>query len=457
MKLSALSSKAFLPAISWCVLFLLMNLLNPQPGGTNAPSRFAALQAMSRHGSFQIDAYREYTADWSNPPDGHFYSNKAPGPMFLALPLTFVMDRLYDLVSPPPPAGKLFFPDLGYQTFVALIFQMIPFVLVVLWSQRWLADRGVSREAQRWTVLALLFGNTASIFMNSYFGHGITAVWVLLAFLTLVTQRWAVFGLSLGFALLCDYSVAMLLPAFALAFALHKKASGAAIKHVLLGALLPAVLWIYYHQVCFGSPFTLPQKFQNPEFLDAPSSATDSRLWGALSLIPNPQILWKLLFGSERGVLATQPWFLCVWVALFFSLQKQKLPRELLWICALGFPLLLWMNASFNGWHGGHSAGPRYLSAIFPLGALAGAFLYDRGSPVLRKVLWILLSVSLVLRLLIYIDWVTIPVEPLWPYYLQVAAQFRFRPWMKITLCLLAFWACWRHSGEKLRLKRAQA
>src|SRR6185312_8272528 len=82
------------PLTPWVIAFVLLNVLVAQDGESNAGSRYATLQAMITQHTFRIDVlpdYKDYTGDWSAPPNGHVYSNKAPGPMFVAYPVAWVL------------------------------------------------------------------------------------------------------------------------------------------------------------------------------------------------------------------------------------------------------------------------------------------------------------------------------------------------------------------------------
>ena len=76
----------------WLLFFLLVNLVCDMPGGPNVGSRYAAICSMGVDQTFHIDRYRDMTADWVRTPDGHYYSNKAPGPALLALPFFLAAD-----------------------------------------------------------------------------------------------------------------------------------------------------------------------------------------------------------------------------------------------------------------------------------------------------------------------------------------------------------------------------
>jgi len=432
-----------------------MNFLNAQVGGTNAPSRFATLQAMSWESTFSIDHYQGRTADWSHPPNGHYYSNKAPGPMFLAFPLTWLMDRVETFFEPK--TNEQFFPGEMYKAIVCLVTQMIPYAITALIVSHLLESLGVSWLAGQYVIVAMLFGNTASVFMNSFFGHGVAAWLLVCVFLSLYYRRYFWVGMSYGLACLSDYGAITLLPGFLVSLWLNRKErSEKSADHLkdfqklILGATLPAILWIWYHTSCFGSPFTLPQKFQSPEFVE-PASSQTSQIWGALSFLPKWEYAYELLVGRSRGILDTQPWFYIAalgGIALTFKkkliilsskITASRIPAPLLSLTLLGFPFLFDMNASFNGWHGGHSAGPRYLCIIFPLFAILAGFVYDASNKWTRRLLWVTLGAAITLRVLIYLGWLTVPVIPIWKSYFSILLEFKFRPWFKAVLCTIGF------------------
>src|SRR5882724_788727 len=58
-------------------------------GGWNQNSRFDLLRAMVERHTLQIDAYHENTQDKAHF-RGHYYSDKAPGLVFLAVPFALV-------------------------------------------------------------------------------------------------------------------------------------------------------------------------------------------------------------------------------------------------------------------------------------------------------------------------------------------------------------------------------
>jgi hypothetical protein len=437
------------------VAFLVLNGAVRHHGGNNPNSRFAALRAMVRHGSFRIDRLRNWTSDRARGPDGHLYSNKAPGPVLLVFPLAWALDRLG--VDGSPGSGSSG-PNLAYRTGFSLLFQAVPYAFVAWLVDRLLARRGRSRAARLFAALAILFGNTAVLFMNTFFGHGLAAWCLLGAAVALQEERYASAGLLFGWGALSDYALLPLAPL--LLFGGARRGSGVlpAMARLLAGALVPALLYGFYHHVCFGSPFATALHYQSPRFAEAGESGLD-RVFDPL---PATLALKELSFGPARGILFTQPW---VWV--IFGLCLARLSRRghlgppgLLLLTLGGLPVLLWLNATFYGWHGGWSAGPRYLGPLFPLFALLGALLYDDEPPLVRALLWATLVPALVLRGLIYAGdtFLIGSLAPLWPAYLyELRGDVFGRHGLRFALFSVSLAAGTAAAWQLMRLSRPAA
>src|SRR3954466_3413675 len=75
-------------------------------GGWNQNSRFDLLRAIIERHTLQIDAYHENTQDKAHF-QGHYYSDKAPGLVFLAVPFALVTRPALRVagVNPESPRG----------------------------------------------------------------------------------------------------------------------------------------------------------------------------------------------------------------------------------------------------------------------------------------------------------------------------------------------------------------
>jgi hypothetical protein len=88
-------------------------------------------------------------------------------------------------------------------------------------------------------------------------------------------------------------------------------------------------------------------------------------------------VLVALLFSPYRGLFFFSPVLLLSGFGLYRMWAGLGLRAEAA-LCGGAFILLLLMNSSFNGWHGGRSTGPRYLIAAVPFLALAVTAALDR-------------------------------------------------------------------------------
>ena len=433
------------PFFPLALSFLLLNLVVTQDGGQNAKSRILAMRSFVESGSPNLNDQLGATDDWALSPNGNYYSNKAPGPILLGLPVFFLFDSLHRIVEQKPAPGE---PrsNPGYMQFTATSFvmQVLPYALLVLWACTWLGKNSVGFQGQMFFALAALFGNTSSLFMNSYFGHGFEALLQLGALLFLLEGNFLWSGCFFSFSLLSDYGFAVQIPAllFSLAILRPKK------KDVLFfsaGAIPGAILWVAYHGILFGSPFGVASRFQNPTFLEA----NQDLLLGAISL-PSASILWELLFGACRGLWLQQPWIFAV-VGLPFVFRKISEERNpvllLSTYCVTSLAALLLMNSAYNGWHGGGSAGPRYLAGVLPCFALLLAFVFERGSGAFRLGLWGALGLGLLFRAFVYAGTLLAPNLPLWSFYF---AEIASRPTAQLRLgifslsLVLGIWATLR-------------
>jgi len=391
----------------WLLMFLLINVVSRGNGGTNALSRFATMKSMSEEQTFKINKYVDWTFDWAQTPDGNYYSNKAPGPMFLAFPIFFIIDKLGKIVTPKNKYSEKTSPT--PQMLVSILSQVVPWLTLICLTFLCLQKLNFSTSATLFTTLALLFGNTSSLFMNSFFGHGMAAILMVATIISLLKNNFFWTGLSYGWLLLTDYSAAFFLPGLIIALVIRNKKDLSWMKFFILGGIVPGMFWLWYHIACFGSPFVVASRYQNPMFQDVQGQES---LFGIFSSQFKPSILVELIFGTKRGLLFTQPWVLLIPAMIMYNWKRITTRMwEMLALAVPFFIFLLLMNTQFGGWHGGHSAGPRYLALSFPpLCFLAGS-LFDSTSRRFQAALWIFLIITIAINSLVYAGTVLVPSE----------------------------------------------
>jgi hypothetical protein len=385
--------------------------------------------------------------------------------MLLGFPAFFVIDQVPRLWEKGfrDEFGLRHIPGYFSKTWTSFLNQILPLLILMALIVRWLAEAKVSRGTQLYFILAVFFGSTVSMYFNNYSGHAFNAILQLGMLYALIRGRYRWVGFCAGGALLSDYSFVMQIPAFlaalAIAFAARKEL-WKPVGNIVIGAIVPGALWIWYHTAAFGSPFLVANHFQNPIFLD---TATEAHNFLGIFRIPRMDVLWELLFGSGRGLLVTQPWilFLMPLGILPFLGRSQKAPASETGIarkisaafCVLSLVALLVMNMSYGGWQGGGAAGPRYLSGIFLCFALWIALELDTYPQWLRISFWLFLGVSLLLRAIVYGTTILGPGVDLWKWYLfSEYAKPSWTPQLRFaifTIVLVGTWLIQRRRWKK--------
>lgn len=405
------------------IAFLIISFSKIHDGGTNANARFATLRAMSDDYTFKIDNYYDWTIDWAKTPEGHYYSNKAPGPTLAAFPIFWLVDHaLFSFQNKyKDEKGRRQQPRGPHKVIISGLLQVLPFLLISLLLMQEL-NANSSAQSRLIAYLGILFANTAAALMSSYMGNPFTAVTILCFAYFYKRGDIAAATFFFAFTILSEYTTGAFLFPFIWLMFKEAKTSGftPTFKKIILGGVFPFILWCWYHLASFGGILSLPYKFEMITVI-APVEKNTTSLWGFISFLPNPEYLFQLLFGSSRGILFTQPWiFLCiVFSFIFYKTIKDERAKNLLVFTLASFFILLSINAGFPGWHGGGNPGPRYLAAILPLVGFYVPVFYEKLSANWKRIFLFSIFVGIALRGLAYATWILAPNEPIWPYYLH--------------------------------------
>lgn len=297
--------------------------------GFNQNATFDLTRALVERGQLHIDPYAGNTADVSFH-GGHVYPNKAPGLAFVAAIPYFA---IHAIGGPPENALELNL----YLYLCTLLVCGVSGALI-----------GVLLYDARGPATALLAGLGTPLFAYStmLFAHVPSALLVLIAYQQR-EKRPGVAGAAVGAATCINYLCA---PLALLFIPLGKAAASHRTPQVryLAGGLPFAIALGAYHWAAFGSPLRTSIATMNPAFIEKGAAL-------GIFHLPRLDALWGITFSPYRGLFYLAP---IVLLALF------GLRDRLIWI---SFALLLLLNASFNGWHGGYAIGPRYLIAVVPL------------------------------------------------------------------------------------------
>ena len=359
-----------------------------QAGGWNQNTRFNLVRAILNDGTVQVDRYHDNTGDKAYF-DGHYYSDKAPGQAFGALPAVALARAVYASAGGN---GETLngLALLSYVATVATVGLFTAAAGVVLYklSLAWGASRGGALFAATAFGLATPMWGLATLFI----GHALAASCLVLAF----AAAWRIghsyrsdstdllhglaIGVAAGWATISEFPAAVpaaLIAALAAirAWPLGRRRAVRLLGGLAAGALLCASLLMAYQYACFGSPFHLA--YSSEEGFEGMKQG----LFGIQA--PTREVLMELLFGTYRGLLPLAP-VIAVTPAGLWMLRRQGAAVATALVIA-GFYILL--NAGYYYWEGGWTMGPRHLAPAIPFLCLGLAPLWTRSSRTVRLVL----------------------------------------------------------------------
>lgn len=349
----------------------------------NQNSRFNLTRAIVEQGTVRIDAYAGNTGDYALI-DGHIYTDKAPGLSLMAVPVyvtTLGLERLGldDLTHRIGQSGSLENTlnengagiseertSIAFALYLAtLITVAIPAALMAVLLALIVERVTGSRAAGIWSALIIALATPVFPYAQAFYGH-VPAVACLVGALALIllrnddqltSRRLLGIGFLLGWAIVIEYPVALLVLPLALwAVAI----SG--YRGTLLGTLgaLPALLTLaIYDLVAFGT--VMPIGYQHSALWQ------DQHSTGFLSITrPHFNALYGLSFSPFRGLFFFAP-VLILTIPGIYLLARERHSRAVGLVATGAFMTFFLFIASSIMWWGGFAAGPRYLVPAIPL------------------------------------------------------------------------------------------
>lgn len=401
----------------------------PPFSNPNELSRFQAVAAFVETGSFSIDSQLAVLGDHEDKAaaGGRFYSNKAPGLAFAAIPVY----RLLRVAFPPPdsPTAPIFGLLRLFTVSLVCVLALARFARRLLLRRDWEPVAPI-------VTFAVAFGTPFLYYARSFFGHAWTASLLFLAWDSLDDSgdgavdesavrrhRGAVLaGLLAGWALISEYTVAPVALALAVRAATGTRGRRAAGRLLLFaaGAAVPLALLLIYQAVCFGNPF-LPSYAREafPEYAELASR----RFFGFE--LPSVKVALAYLFHPARGILLYSPFFL--WVGVGFARWCRDRRRRADGFIALGGTVATFLLlAGYPNWHGGWALGSRYLLPLLFLTALA--IPWALATPFSRGLFVVATVFSAATHVLVTFTWPHFPSDVHWPP--ATAAWFLARGWV---------------------------
>lgn len=291
-------------------------------------------------------------------PDGHFHPNKPPGTSFLGIPAYFFLYHIEELKG----VDQDHWWTLTLNAWLTSVFSVgLVSALGVVFFFRLCGDLFPGRtSASLFATLVFGFGTTFLPFATIFFDHNLTASLLIMAFYA-ARRKWFVSaGVCAGIGAVTNYLAAIPGGMIALYLLLRMdRKDWRAVLHFSLGVLPCLLVLLAYNKAAFGSFLSLNTNFQNPVFKDV-----------------TPAFLGMFGFPSwfSAVVVTVTPWRGLFWlcpvlilsVAALWVWMRQKTMRAERWLI-VGIALFFFVvNITFNGFHGGFAAGPRYLIPAIP-------------------------------------------------------------------------------------------
>jgi hypothetical protein len=364
----------------------------PRWADWNQNSRLDLVMAIVDKGTLSIDDYYENTGDYALF-EGHYYSTKAPGSAFLGVPVYWVFKQLVNspvvsqvlnlLGSSRTVAGTLreggtgLLPDKLYVALalyaITLFTVSIPSALLGVGLYRFTGHYSSSRAHRVWLTLTYGLATSAFPYAGSYLGHQIVAALLFISFYLIFLVGRGIIGprilLLVGFlmsyAVITEYPVALIAGAVFL-YALYRLPRKTWIALLILGGILPVVMWMVYNYLIFRTPIAFG-------YLYAPLY-TDKNNIGFFSLTyPRLEPLWGITFGSYRGLFFLSPVLLLA-IPGFYYFGRARGRRPEFFVCLWATISFFLFTGSSVMWQGGFAVGPRYLVPMLPFMALSLIF-----------------------------------------------------------------------------------
>jgi hypothetical protein len=375
-------------------------------GGWNQNSRFDLLRAIVERHSLQIDAYHENTQDTAHF-KGHYYSDKAPGLVFLAVPFALIARPALRMVGIDPESarGEVVLSYLVSAGAVALPTALAGVCLFFLGLRF-----GGGSSGAAFGMLVMCLGTPMWAYASLFWAHALVGACLVFAFASALKLRdgesargdflWALaVGLAAGWATVTEYPAA---PASAmLAFLALSQAwprgnstRWRVVAGVGVGAGICVLVLMGYLHAAFGS-------FRPSYSYYDPNSFSFMQQQGYMGLTyPHPDRLLKILFGCARGMFFASPVALAAPVGLWWLWKGKTYSAAALAAGAIASYYFLF-NASFYWWKAGLSFGPRYAGACIPLLCVGLAVAWERATAGWRRVLIALAACSVLVGLMV--------------------------------------------------------
>lgn len=356
--------------------------------GWNENSRFGLVFAVVQEGRFTIDSFHDRIGTATGDKsffNGHYYSDKAIGTSALGALVYF---PLYWLTK-----------TIGYAISLWWIKYLLTWLVVglpsaLLGGLMYVAGTWItaSRVRAYTATMAIALGTMCFPYSLVFFGHQLAATLLFGGFFMIFQlrikpslYRWwylCVLGLVLGFALITEYTTAIIVFPLILyyMYVLWKEPSIRADMTMVtpaVGGLIPVSLLLVYNTLCFGSPLSLGYAHLESQFF------RNSMAQGLMGIhLPQPMVLYYITMHPAHGLFWQSPVLLMALLGVYRMLCTRHYRAEAA-LTITAFVSYLLLNSGYYMWWGGWAFGPRHLIPMLPFLCLPLLFVPKRGFPVL--------------------------------------------------------------------------
>lgn len=409
-------------AILFIMLFFAYSYVHQRSYRSQTPvSRLDLLHSLIVHRTFRIDSYHENTSNKSIH-QGHYYSDKAPGVVVLALPAFSLAAGLLSWCDTPLDS------DIGWlaSSWIACagslaIITALGAVALFAWLGKW-----VQPQRAYITTLALFLGAAPLAYCTLMMSHGLVvgllaiSLWAgnfgkgeATSAYRVINWRDAVAGFCCGLALASEYSAGIVVIGILGWFIVSNFKRAVPLA---LGALPPLMLIPAYHWICFGTPFTVAYQHE------ADFTQMHEGFFG-IKFPPKAESAYSLLFSTHRGLFFCSPVLLLAFVGYY---RLYAVSRAIFWITYLVPLLHVVAIAGYFLPEGGITFGPRFFAPLLAVMALPTAL----GIARFPRIGLLLASVSILINVLVtVVDIAPVPGKnPLVEFYVPSLIQGRLSP-----------------------------
>ena len=367
--------------IVFCLLAF-VNVYFYHDSGTNGNSRFSLIFAFVRDGHLYIDDYYQTTGGRTGDIaylNGHFYSDKAIGPTIIggiAYAPFYWMKRLINHPSLDPAKMAVTFLVIGLPSTIA---GTLMYILCYIWSK--------SRLRAFWVTMAVGLGTMCLPYSTVFFSHQFTASLLFSAFFMIVLLKERservkngylfLIGLLLGWALISEYPVALIILALVIYYfsIVWKKPAYGYVRSIAwptLGGAIPVAITLVYNRLAFNNFFSIGYtNLVDPYFRSEMAKGLMGINW------PNLQVLFYTTFHPLLGIFWQSPVLLLAIAGAVYMIWKRIYRVEAILAAWIIVSYIVIMSGYFLWWGGG-SLGARHLIAVLPFFSVLLTFVPKR-------------------------------------------------------------------------------